>query len=269
MELSIITWNINSVRARMPIVEQLLSDFAPDVLCLQETKCPNGEFPFSALRKAGYEHIAINGQPGHHGVATLSKLPFSTENAREFCGKGDSRHVSITIDTPKGPLTVHNFYVPAGGNEPDVEVNDKFAHKLDFLNEMTQWFGGNDDHAQNMVLVGDLNIAPLETDVWSHKKLVKVVSHTPIEIEHLEKVQSSLNWTDVVRHHVPEDETLFSWWSYRAKDWKAADKGRRLDHIWATPALNGTSKHVEVIKDARGWEKPSDHAPILAKFNLG
>lgn len=269
MKLSLITWNINSVRLRMPIVEQLLTEYSPDVLCLQETKCPNGQFPFNPLKKLGYEHILINGQPGYHGVAIVSRYPIEAEECREFCNKGDTRHAAITISTPAGPLTIHNFYVPAGGDEPDPKVNEKFAHKLAFLKEMTQWFGEKKNHADKMILVGDLNIAPLETDVWSHKKLLKVVSHTAVEIDHLDEVQASLDWSDVVRRHIPADEALFSWWSYRAKDWKAADKGRRLDHIWVTPGLAETSYHVEVLKDVRGWERPSDHAPVLAKFDLG
>ncbi len=268
MKLSVITWNINSVRLRMPIVEQLVKEYSPDILCLQETKCPNGQFPFAPLRKLGYEHIVINGQPGYHGVAILSRYPIEAEECREFCEKGDTRHVAITISSPSGPVTIHNFYVPAGGDEPDPEINEKFAHKLAFLNEMTEWFAGEKNRDRKMILVGDLNIAPLETDVWSHKKLLKVVSHTAVEIDHLDRVQASFDWSDVVRHHIPAEETLFTWWSYRARDWKAANKGRRLDHIWTTPGLAGTSIGVEVIQSARGWERPSDHAPVLASFDL-
>jgi len=269
MKFSVITWNINSVRLRLPIVEQLLNEYSPDVLCLQETKCPNGQFPLGAFRKLGYEHIVINGQPGYHGVATLSRHPIEIDHCREFCNKGDTRHAAITIASPSGPVTIHNFYVPAGGDEPNPKINEKFAHKLTFLNEMTQWFEEDKTHNQNMILVGDLNIAPLETDVWSHKKLLKVVSHTAVEIEHLDKVQASRGWSDVIRKHIPAEETLFTWWSYRAKDWKTADKGRRLDHIWVTPALTDKSYQVEVLKDVRGWDRPSDHAPVLAKFDLG
>ncbi len=268
MDLSVITWNINSVRLRMPIVEQLLEEYAPDVLCLQETKCPNGQFPFSAIKKLGYEHIVINGQAGYHGVATISRHPIEAEEVREFCNKGDSRHAAITIASPSGPVTIHNFYVPAGGDVPDPEANEKFAHKIDFLNEMSQWFEAEKNNKNKMILVGDLNIAPLETDVWSHKKLVNVVSHTAVEIDLLDQVQRSHDWIDVVRQHIPGEQQLYSWWSYRARDWLAADKGRRLDHIWVTPALGEKSHHAEVIKDARGWERPSDHAPVIARFDL-
>ena len=113
-----------------------------------------------------------------------------------------------------------------------------------------------------------LNIAPLETDVWSHKQLLKVVSHTPVEVDKLRKVQHTLNWTDAVRHFIPEDETLFSWWSYRARDWDKSDRGRRLDHVWVTPPLKNRLKSATVLRAARGGEKPSDHVPVIVDFEL-
>ncbi len=131
---------------------------------------------------------------------------------------------------------------------------------------MTDWFPNNRSAQDKMILVGDLNIAPLETDVWSHKQLLKVVSHTPIEVEKLGQVQGAVGWVDAVRHVIPESETLYSWWSYRAKDWTVADRGRRLDHIWVTPPLKDAIRGAEVVRAARGWEKPSDHAPVIVDF---
>ncbi|MXN65114.1 exodeoxyribonuclease III [Stappia sp. GBMRC 2046] len=262
-KLTIATWNINSVRLRLPIVERFLTEYAPDVLCLQETKCPDANFPLNALRKLGYEHIAIHGQKGYHGVATISRRPFVAQEKREFCGKGDSRHVATEVAFNGSSVRLHNFYVPAGGDEPDPEVNDKFAHKLAFLDEMTEWFA---DTTTPTVIVGDLNIAPYEHDVWSHKKLLKVVSHTPLECEKLETMREAGPFVDLMRRHVPMDEKLYTWWSYRARDWSEADKGRRLDHIWSTPDLAPLSSDIRVLRDARGWEKPSDHAPVMATF---
>ena len=118
------------------------------------------------------------------------------------------------------------------------------------------------------VLVGDLNIAPLETDVWSHKQLLKVVSHTPIETDGLNDVMVKGGWTDLIRQHIPAEEKLYTWWSYRAKDWDAADKGRRLDHIWTSPELAQSLSKIEVLRAARGWEKPSDHVPGIAHFDF-
>jgi exodeoxyribonuclease-3 len=119
-----------------------------------------------------------------------------------------------------------------------------------------------------MILVGDLNIAPLETDVWSHKQLLKVVSHTPIEIEKLGQVQESVKWIDAVRHFIPESERLYSWWSYRGRDWSASDRGRRLDHVWVTPPLQKALSGASVLREARGGEKPSDHVPVMVDLDL-
>ncbi len=273
--LRLVTWNINSVRLRIGLLEDLVKHCAPDVVCLQETKCANDQFPEKAIRRLGFDHIFVNGQKGYHGVATLSKRPLELVEVRDFNGTEDARHLAVSVKGAKGKkssVVVHNFYVPAGGDIPDRDKNIKFGQKLDFLTSMEKWCGSFDksrksDHAR-MILVGDLNIAPLETDVWSHKQLLKVVSHTPIEVEHLARVQGAHDWVDAVRHHVGPDETLFSWWSYRARDWRASNRGRRLDHIWVTPALGKAVKHVEVLDDVRGWERPSDHAPVLADLDF-
>ncbi len=127
---------------------------------------------------------------------------------------------------------------------------------------MTDRFGAQ-SAKRPLVLVGDLNIAPFEHDVWSSKQLTKVVSHTPIERERLATLRQTLNWVDVARHFVPATEKLYSWWSYRARDWDSADRGRRLDHIWVTPALEKSLTHFEIIRPARGWERPSDHVPVV------
>ncbi|MTI18339.1 exodeoxyribonuclease III [Rhodobacteraceae bacterium RKSG542] len=258
--LKIASWNINSVRLRLPIVEKLILDYAPDVICLQETKCPDGSFPEAALRKLGYKHIEVHGQKGYHGVAFISRVPLMDVESREFCQMGDTRHIAATLDLGGSPFRLHNFYVPAGGDIPDPEVNDKFAHKLRFLDEMEEWFK---TFSGESMVVGDLNIAPYETDVWSHKQLLKVVSHTPLECQRLEEVRNAGRFVDTMRKHIPMEEKVYTWWSYRAKDWSAANKGRRLDHIWMTPDLADKSQNIDVLRDARGWEKPSDHCPVM------
>jgi exodeoxyribonuclease-3 len=116
--------------------------------------------------------------------------------------------------------------------------------------------------------VGDLNIAPLEHDVWSHKDLLKVVSHTPIETTGLNRVMKAGNWIDLMRQHTPASEKLYTWWSYRAKDWALANRGRRLDHIWSTPGLSPSCKDITILREARGWTQTSDHVPVMATFNL-
>jgi exodeoxyribonuclease-3 len=267
VSFSIATWNINSVRLRIDLVVKFLRDAAPDVLCLQETKCPDGQFPLGEFRKLGYEHIALNGQKGYHGVATISRHPFAAESRRDFCDKGDSRHLTVTLAGPAAGLEIHNYYVPAGGDEPDPEVNDKFAHKLAFVDEMTAWFADAPKDGR-AILVGDLNIAPLEHDVWSHKALLKVVSHTPIEVEKLKRAQGAGAWFDALRKFTPVDQKLYTWWSYRSPDWATADKGRRLDHVWVSPGLADHVSAVRVFREARGWERPSDHVPVKVDLDL-
>lgn len=264
--IKIATWNINSVRLRINLVGDFLQKHQPDVLCLQETKVINDLFPREAFQELGYPHLAINGQKGYHGVATVSRIPFEKSMSKEFCKKGDTRHVSVHL---AGGLEVHNFYVPAGGDVPDPELNDKFRHKLDFLNEMTAWFGARRSKKKDkLVLVGDLNIAPLEHDVWDHKKLLRVISHTPIEVEHLARLQASHDWQDITRQQTPEPEKLYTWWSYRSPDWETGNKGRRLDHIWVTPALKDAAGPVEILTQARGWKRPSDHVPVMTTLKL-
>lgn len=261
MNLRVASWNINSVRLRLPLVLRLLRAAQIDVLCLQETKCQDGAFPGAALAEAGYPHQAFRGEKSYNGVAILSRHPLETVPHRDFCAKGDCRHVAAKI----AGVTIHNIYLPAGGDVPDREQNPKFGHKLDFVAEMQDWF--TQEPPTRAILVGDLNIAPLEEDVWSHKQLLKVVSHTPVETEAFEAMRAAGGWRDVTREQIPEGK-LYSWWSYRARDWAASDRGRRLDHIWASADLGDACHKVEILRDARGWEKPSDHAPVIADFAL-
>jgi exodeoxyribonuclease-3 len=271
MKLTITTWNINSVRLRIDNVAKFIKAVRPDVLCLQETKCPDDAFPLKRFRRLGYEHIAINGQKGYHGVAVVSRIPFDTIDKRAFCGKIDSRHVAVTFGEKaklRDPLTLHNFYVPAGGDEPDVTINPKFEHKLSFLDEMRGMAAMQPRAKERAVIVGDLNVAPLEHDVWSHKALLKVVSHTPIECEKLSAVQKSGNWIDIARARIPEPEKVYTWWSYRAPDWAAANKGRRLDHIWVSQALGDRHHGFDIARHTRGWAGPSDHVPVTTALEV-
>ncbi|MFO1189365.1 MAG: exodeoxyribonuclease III [Alphaproteobacteria bacterium] len=265
MQLQLATWNINSVRLRLALLGRLAAEARPDVICLQETKARDEHFPHAEIEALGYRHRAVRGMPGYNGVAILSRVPLEESGSRDWCGLQDCRHVYARLP---GGVELHNFYVPAGGDEPDPDTNPKFAHKLRFLDAMAGWFRRARSHGRKLVLVGDLNIAPLEQDVWSHKQLLDVVSHTPIEVEKLGRVQASLGWVDAIRHFVPPPERLYSWWSYRARDWAAADRGRRLDHIWVTPDLVPRLGSARILRSARGWAGPSDHVPVLATLSI-
>lgn len=260
--LSIATWNINSVRFRAPIVERFLTGHAPDILCLQETKAVNDVFPAEMFHRLGYRHIVLHGQPMHHGVATISRIPIAEDTRHDWQDNGEARHVGVRL--PNG-WRLENVYVPAGGDVPDREANPKFGQKLDFLDRMTRWSASLNDPT---ILVGDFNIAPLESDVWSHKQLLDVVSHTAIEIDALNALQNSHDWVDLGRHFIPAPQRLYTWWSYRAKDWTVGDRGRRLDHMWASPAVAAAALAHHVHEPCRSWEKPSDHVPLVTEFRI-
>ena len=265
MALTIATWNINSVRLRAGLVADFLKTEAPDILCLQETKSPVDKIPFEVFAALGYGHAVARGQKGYNGVAILAQVALEDAGQVDFCARGDARHVAARLPGVPGGVTLHNFYLPSGGDVADPEANPKFAHKLSFLDEMCDWGAALEGPA---ILVGDLNIAPLEADVWSHKQLLKVVSHTPIEVEALGRVRAAGGWSDVTRADIPAPEKLYSWWSYRARDWTEADRGRRLDHIWSRGGVVAVPGSSRILRDWRGAERPSDHVPVLAAFDL-
>jgi exodeoxyribonuclease III len=258
--MRIISWNVNSVRQRLDSLARLASEWQPDVICLQEVKAQPQDFPFEAIRALGYGEIHLRSMKGYNGVAILSRLPLQMPAGRDWCEKQDCRHALAQLP---GGIELHNFYIPAGGDIPDPELNVKFAHKLAFLDEATSWFAEERREGRKMIMLGDLNVAPLETDVWSHKSLLSVVSHTPIEVEKLGRLQEAGQWVDAVRKIIPPSEKLFSWWSYRAADWNLSDRGRRLDHIWVTPALAPAIADARILREARGWAQASDHVPVV------
>jgi len=266
--LTIATWNINSVRLRHPNVARFCAEAGPDVLLLQEIKCLDDQFPAKALREMGYEHLHVCGQKGWHGVAIASKLKMEPLDNHGFCREGHARHAAAIIEG----IEFHNFYVPAGGDIPDPEANEKFAHKLDFLERMTEFFRTKKRQgAEKVLLAGDLNVAPREHDVWSHKQLLNVVSHTPPETERLADLLASYDFVDVARELIPEPEKIYSWWSYRNQDWRKSNRGRRLDHIWVSQPLRDAAlahgRDGFSIHDAyRDGEKPSDHVPVVVKL---
>ncbi|MEE4350466.1 MAG: exodeoxyribonuclease III [Pacificimonas sp.] len=260
--LKIVSWNINSVRARLPIVEQLVRDEDPDIICLQETKVRDSQFPHEPFETMGYTTRILHGQPMHHGVAILSKVPLTEERRHDWQDNGEARHIGVRL--PGGEL-LENVYIPAGGDVPDREENPKFGQKLDFYERMTRWSEALDTPT---IMMGDFNVAPLECDVWSHKQLLGVVSHTPIEVETMGRLQAAHDWVDVGREFIAAPERLYTWWSYRAKDYRKSDRGRRLDHVWVSPALKSAVTGHRVLEDARSWEKPSDHIPLITELEV-
>ncbi len=268
MRLRVATWNINSVRLRAEQVARFVDEHAPDVLCLQEIKCREGEFPAEAFAAMGLPHLAVRGQKGWHGVAIASRLPIEPGPALEVCRHGHARCVSVLV----AGVEVHNFYIPAGGDIPDRAANPKFDHKLDFYEKLAAAMAARDPQTP-ILLTGDLNVAPGEHDVWNHRHMSRIVSHTPIEVEAMGVLKDALGFTDLVRAAVPEPQKLFSWWSYRAADFRASNRGLRLDHLWASPGLMPAATRLggvaaRVHDTVREWERPSDHAPVSVDLAL-
>ncbi len=265
--LTLASWNINSVRIRTKLVQKFVRLHQPDILCLQEIKCTSDQFPTQVFQDMGFRHQLLKGQKAYHGVAILSRIALKENEDLSFGGLPHARHLSCQFETSSGAINLHNFYVPAGGDIADPDENEKFAHKLLFVDDMTRFF--KKQKPQRALLVGDLNIAPGEQDVWSHRQLLNVVSHTPVEVEKLKKLIRGGSWIDVARKFVPEDQKLYSWWSYRAGDnWRKSDRGRRLDHIWASHDLESHVKSFLIEKKARSWQQPSDHVPVIIKIKL-
>lgn len=264
--MRIVTWNINSLRFRLTLLERLVATLSPDVICLQETKVTDELFPDAVGPALGYPHVARRGMKAYNGVAIFSRLPLSIDaDMPDWCLKNDRRHLAVTLHVPSGPVMLHDFYVPAGGDIPDPEVNPKFAHKLAFVDETTRHFERYPP--RRSILVGDLNIAPLEQDVWSHRQLLDVVCHTPPEVERL-RAWMAAGFTDAMRHFVPADQKLYTWWSYRNRDWRLSDRGRRLDHVWVTADLVPSLRALTVLVEARDWPTPSDHVPVMIDLDL-
>lgn len=264
--MKLISWNINSLRLRFPLLKKLVEQANPDVICLQEIKVDDALFPLLEVNSLGYSFVEFSGEKSYNGVAILSKFPLKNVEKTDIENYGHKRHISAIITTPVGDVTLHNFYVPAGGDIPDIALNPKFDHKLKFIDWMSDYFANQ--QGQRIILVGDINIAPLEHDVWSHKQLLRVVSHTPIEVQKLDRLQKSLDFVDTHRFFISPAEKLYSWWSYRALDPLKTNKGRRLDHIWATPNLKPHIKSMNIYRDFRIENQPSDHVPIETTFEF-
>ena len=263
--VKIVTWNVNSIRIRLELLRKLVDKYSPDVICLQEVKAKDEDFPFNDVKSLDFDNIALYGMSGYNGVAILSKLPLKNIERIDWIGKKDARHIKATI---LDEIEINNIYVPAGGDIPDPVINLSFAHKLCFMDDISEFFELNKESlkTKKIILCGDFNVAPSEYDVWDHKQLTKIVSHTPIEIDRLNRLFNSLDFVDAVRKFYQENEKIFSWWSYRNPNWKINNKGRRLDHIWATKNLENRMVSADILKDFRSDERPSDHVPVVIEI---
>lgn len=265
--MRLLSWNINSVRLRLPQLLHLVKVYAPDIIALQETKCEDIKFPEDVFNHAGFPNQHLWGMKSYNGLAILSKTPFISTKRYSRCNKNDCRHISVQLEK----FELHNLYIPSGGagaDEPDPFDNPKYQHKLDFVDELSEWFPRLYSPKDRLIAVGDFNIAPFEQDVWSHRQLLNIISHTPAETSRLNAMRLALDWIDTGRYFIPMEKKSYTWWSYRNRDWKKSNRGRRLDHIWATSPLKDSLKAYDVLTHARDFEKPSDHAPVILDLDF-
>lgn len=255
--MKIASYNVNSLRARLPIVLQWLADSQVDVLCMQETKVQDIDFPTEAFDGIGYNY-AFRGQKSYNGVAILSKHPIEHV---EYGLPDEPKDKSRLIQGQITGLTIVNTYVPQG-YLPDTE---KFEYKLQWFARLLDYFRGNFTPEDLVLWVGDLNIAPTPIDVYDPKTLLGHVCFHPGVREALSNVMA-WGFVDVFRKHCDQPGE-YTFWDYRMRNAFDRNLGWRLDHIMATVPLAEKSTACTIVKDLRRAERPSDHVPIVAEFN--
>lgn len=257
--MKIATWNINSLGVRLPHVLDWLAANPVDVLCLQELKLPDEKFPHAELAAAGYQAVWL-GQKTYNGVAILSRSPV-TDVARNIPGFADeqSRVIAGTVDTAHGPLRVVNGYF-VNGQEPGSE---KFAYKMAWLTALHAWVQAEMVQHPRLVLLGDFNIAPEDRDSYDPVGLRETIHHTTEERQHF-RALLDLGLVDAFRQF-EQPEKSFSWWDYRMLGYQK-NRGLRIDHILLSGALLPLLQGCTVDRVPRKWEKPSDHAPVIASL---
>ncbi len=253
----IATWNVNSLRVRLPHVLQWLESEQPDVLALQETKLTDENFPVEDIRNAGY-HVSFSGQKTYNGVATLSKTE-ATNVITDFPELADPQRRILCSNINN--VTILNLYIP-NGSEVDSE---KYHYKLEWLSHLHKFTESLVNKYENVILLGDFNIAPDDRDVhdpvaWEGKVLVSQLERDAFQ----SLLQQSL--IDCFRIF-EQEENSFSWWDYRAAGF-ARDRGLRIDHILATDTLADLCMTCRIDKAPRGLERPSDHTPVIAEFDI-
>jgi exodeoxyribonuclease-3 len=257
--VKIATWNVNSIAVRIPQLVDWLKAEQPDIVCLQETKCTDDKFPFGPLDDLGYE-AAVFGQQTYNGVAILSLKPLT--NVRRAFPDDEDEAQRRLIEARVGGVRVIDVYIPNGF----AVGSDKFAYKLAWLSRLRRYLDESGSNEEHLVLCGDFNIAPEPRDVHDPRLWEGRVLFTEDERNALREVQ---DWglVDLFRQH-HEESGAFSWWDYRAGAYRR-NHGLRIDHMWATRSLAAKCTSAEIVRSLRSLERPSDHAPVVASFDLG
>lgn len=259
--MKIATWNVNSVTARLSLLVRWLDEAQPDVVCLQETKTTNERFPTQTLEELGYS-CALFGQRTYNGVAILAKRSLGEiENVRRgFSGEGIEAQARLIAATVAG-VRVVNVYVPNG----QAVGTEKFDYKLTWLKRLRAYFDAQFKTDEHVLLCGDFNIAPEDRDVYNPNFWRGKILFSDEEHEALANLRA-WGFVDSFRQH-EEAGGFFTWWDYRAMSFRR-NAGLRIDHIWTSPALAEHSTRCWIDAAVRGWERPSDHAPVVGAFQL-
>jgi len=257
--LKVASFNVNSIRARLPIVAQWLKKVKPDVLCLQETKAEDKDFPAAFFQEAGYQ-IIYSGQKSYNGVAIASRLPVESWQPRKPHSSylDEARLITAEING----VTIVNTYIPQG-QSPE---SDKFAYKLDWIRGMKDFFSQNFRPDMPIIWAGDFNVAPEAIDIHDPKRLLGHVGFHPEEHKALAYVKE-WGFTDAFRLHCQEGGH-YTFWDYRAPNGVKRNLGWRVDHIWITAPLVPQCRSAWIDKEPRLMDKPSDHTPVIAEFDL-
>jgi len=256
--MKIATWNVNSINARMPQLEKWLREAAPDVVCVQETKCVDEGFPYQEIFEMGY-HTAFYGQKSYNGVAILSK--YEIEDVVKGFPDDDEESQKRLIAATINGVRIVNTYIPNGSEL----WTDKFTQKLDWLQKLRRFFDDDYKTSENVLLCGDFNVAPDELDVWSVPVWEGKIHFSKPERAAIHFVKQ-WGFVDVFRK-MNGDVKEFSWWNYREGAWQR-NRGLRIDHIWTSPPLAEKCTGCWIDKEPRKSERPSDHTPVVAEFTI-
>lgn len=253
----IATWNVNSLKVRLPHVLQWLESEKPDVLALQETKTIDENFPVEEINNAGYQ-VSFIGQKTYNGVATICKSPIETIASNIPDYEDEQRRV-LAINTEG--VTVLNLYIP-NGSEVD---SDKYRYKLEWFSKLHPFIKQLQKENDRLIVLGDFNIAPEDQDVHDPEAWQGSVLVSSAERDEFEKLLSH-GMKDCFRLF-DQEEKSFSWWDYRAAAFRRG-RGLRIDHILASETLSESCSACYIDKEPRKLERPSDHTPVVAEFEF-
>lgn len=257
--MTIATFNVNGIRARMDLLREWLTNSGPDIVALQEIKVDTTIFPHEALESTGYTAY-VHGQKGFNGVAFLSKIPL--EDVEAGMPESDFNNDARTISCIANGVKIINTYVPNGTKVG----TEKFAYKLAWMESFERMIRERHSQSDPMIWLGDVNVAPTPLDVFESEKHLGGIGHHPEEFDRLARIVD-FGWTDLYRKFDSENPA-YTFWDFRLPRAFDRDLGWRIDHIYATPSITELARSVTVDREPRGLIKPSDHTAVILQVDL-